>query len=851
MSMLFKRIKDWATTITSFRTGDVIPVDGPNGTAKMSKDNLLARTAENALSLGQLTRYDFSFTGIGYPSDGIVSRNVSVVPGSFYTFSLDNPTWSVTSLVDAAFKLIIRYVKDDGTTLKAVGYYKNSVVPADITIKIPLDCRYVNIFFRGDTGAELNINATLSAIVSKKDDAEKCQLYVEAQGYFYVEESNVSAGKVWVKAIDGRWVSRLAGNDFNKTNSEFATYLGVSLETSSSGVSDCIPINDGECFVLSVGGALSIKSRNSIISSDVVLIAVINGRIVAYSPCVFGQLVISHYNTEIRELHNLLLPREEIFVGRGGNWGLIYCDPFLVSSGRIYSFKASDPSWAVTSLTNTSNKLIVQYQNSSGTWVDYKNFYKNDVVPSVINVEATDVMKKLRLAFRADVNVSVNFDIYSSGVISKKDDAEKCQLYVEAQGYFYLEESNVSAGKVWIKAINGRWVSRLAGNDFNKSNSEFATYLGVSLETSLNNEADCIPIADAQCLVLSKGNYFIKSRTSVESEDVVLIAVINGRIVAYDPDIIGQLKAGKVNYAPSNESSLRTKILNTINEGVDDKFIFATDLHVLYGTSWRTRLKNVIKSVGYFYDNFPFDFVSFGGDWLTDSDTQVQAVEQLGEMTASCNEAYKKFLPILGNHDTNYQGVVSSDDSSRGDLSQRTIDSTMFCYNSGKSYYKYRGNNTTFYVFDTGIDWTASTTSAYQKEQLKWFAEDVENETGNIAILLHIITNDSISSVGNNFALVSFAQDILDVCSSYNARSSITKYGETYSFISCSGLIRFVLGGHSHADAGRLISDIPVVITTNFYGNNFDLVFVDYSASELKLIRVGSGADRTFTLYHQ
>ena len=50
MSMLFKRIKDWATSITSFRTGDVIPVDGPDGTAKMSKDDLLRETADNTLS---------------------------------------------------------------------------------------------------------------------------------------------------------------------------------------------------------------------------------------------------------------------------------------------------------------------------------------------------------------------------------------------------------------------------------------------------------------------------------------------------------------------------------------------------------------------------------------------------------------------------------------------------------------------------------------------------------------------------------------------------------------------------------------------------------------------------------
>lgn len=58
MSMLFKRIKDWATTITAFRTGDVIPVDGPSGTAKMTKDNLLKETAQNALAGNEAPVFD-------------------------------------------------------------------------------------------------------------------------------------------------------------------------------------------------------------------------------------------------------------------------------------------------------------------------------------------------------------------------------------------------------------------------------------------------------------------------------------------------------------------------------------------------------------------------------------------------------------------------------------------------------------------------------------------------------------------------------------------------------------------------------------------------------------------------
>lgn len=67
-SLLLKRIKDWATSITAFRTGDVIPVDGPSGTAKMTKDNLLARTAEN--TLGSIR--SLSNTATGFASDDYV-----------------------------------------------------------------------------------------------------------------------------------------------------------------------------------------------------------------------------------------------------------------------------------------------------------------------------------------------------------------------------------------------------------------------------------------------------------------------------------------------------------------------------------------------------------------------------------------------------------------------------------------------------------------------------------------------------------------------------------------------------------------------------------------------------------
>ena len=55
--MANKRISQLTNTITAFRTGDVIPVDGPDGTAKMSKDDLLRATAEFSHQAKRVSRF--------------------------------------------------------------------------------------------------------------------------------------------------------------------------------------------------------------------------------------------------------------------------------------------------------------------------------------------------------------------------------------------------------------------------------------------------------------------------------------------------------------------------------------------------------------------------------------------------------------------------------------------------------------------------------------------------------------------------------------------------------------------------------------------------------------------------
>jgi len=110
--MLFKRIKDWATTITAFRTGDVIPVDGPYGTAKMSKDSLLELTAQNVLAGNVAPAFDPTRT-----SENPYKAGESVTyEGKTYTFEVSHyGPWDAShvvqkSLAETAMKVMLRQI---------------------------------------------------------------------------------------------------------------------------------------------------------------------------------------------------------------------------------------------------------------------------------------------------------------------------------------------------------------------------------------------------------------------------------------------------------------------------------------------------------------------------------------------------------------------------------------------------------------------------------------------------------------------------------------------------------------------------------------------------------------------
>lgn len=281
------------------------------------------------------------------------------------------------------------------------------------------------------------------------------------------------------------------------------------------------------------------------------------------------------------------------------------------------------------------------------------------------------------------------------------------------------------------------------------------------------------------------------------------------------------------------------------DSGVAETFIFMTDPHLLgsANTFNETNFKNYIGLMQKYYNMLPVDWMVCGGDWLNSGDYQAVACWKLGYADATMRKMFKRYYPMLGNHDTNYQGVVSADDPSRGDLTHQTIVNIMFRENKN-TYYEWMGNTTRFFVFDTQLDWSASM-DAFKWTQIDWMAQKLlTNTDAHIVVLQHIYYIDE-----RNVAPMS--QNIQSLCGAFNSRQSITLNGITYDFSAANGKIHCIIAGHAHEDIIVTDSSVPVWITTNMTDGGtptFDLMLIDYTAGKLKSVRVGTGIDRTMDL---
>lgn len=307
--------------------------------------------------------------------------------------------------------------------------------------------------------------------------------------------------------------------------------------------------------------------------------------------------------------------------------------------------------------------------------------------------------------------------------------------------------------------------------------------------------------------------------------------------------------SSKYNHSDNIDSAIEQYSSLLANGSESDSYLFFTDPHIFQHKVDEEKMEKAIGTLEYVFNNTPTQMVLCGGDWLQDSDTQSEASTKLGRIDGIMRSKFgDRYYPILGNHDTNYQGVDSNGNANSGVLQQKALKNLWF-RNYPAMYYDFKTESTRYYCFDTGTDWETDMTD-YRWKQVDWFANALNaNNDKHSVIALHIFTNQPKSDAETALNPQNLAKNITIIAQAYNNKTTITLNGKTYDFTSTSGKVSYLICGHSHYDANFVYNDIPVIITTKCgYIPNFDLVYADYDKAKLEMVRIGNGESRSIDI---
>lgn len=532
--------------------------------------------------------------------------------------------------------------------------------------------------------------------------------------------------------------------------------------------------------------------------------------------------------------------------------------------------------------------------------LSYDQVFSFEAIPwsaAVCNSNLPAVLSNVQIIGGADIGAyspaaRTSVDIKARTLIGKRGDefasdiAASTTALKNRNGVIYTTATarhsyTVSSGGVINFTVGAKLNTRLYGDnvnslDWNTVGSE------ISGSLTVNNETATIRLSDNKALVYNTTDkkLYIRSGTasaSFKNDDILLIyngygVPLKGRL--YDEyierkaiDLQTTLTRSEI-AAQSFNSAYHTGATDFASKCTEfsslfygdtivpdktapadfESFLFFTDPHLLNGTGWESKCTEMIAQIQKYYNSTPTHFILCGGDWIGSNDLPSEACFKLGYINGFMSSMFDNCRMLVGNHDLNYQGKATAQ-SDRGTtrLSNQSISDLW--YKGGKAYYSFDGLNTRFFCFDTGSD--GDSMNAYFWEQAQWFANALDSENSNhIAIAVHILYK-SLSA--NPKVMSPLTAQLLAIAQAFNNRGTVTVNGTSHNYEGKTGKIEFLLGGHTHADYNEVINGIPCVLTTQVKPSSasaatFDLVCVDYSAGKLKMIRIGDGSNREFSL---
>ena len=582
---------------------------------------------------------------------------------------------------------------------------------------------------------------------------------------------------------------------------------------------------------------------------------------------VLGNKIISENTKKIAE-HDLAMNGLQLTVHNFVQAGY--------SEGKMYSSNIR-----ITAEVDVQKGYIIEVYNTNGNYVDINNKSNADEVVDLSGGWKKITEKKefyVTYDGKAYISVATAASYNSSSNINPADYACDIRIRVENED---KKEINDNSKKIEF-ILNGieerdfenRGVEN--GKVISNSNRRLHKFVdwcaeGISFELRDDDKYMCIEVYenafgdDEQSVIESSGWLPRDTKYILKKQGYVCVLIANNSTYSTSTQIDISDFEGYVLYKSALDSAIKEKDLikkafvssyNRIgsvenhiknfsklynNIGYGDGFLFFTDMHIIFKDGWEERLKDCMAYIEQIANTTPISFVLNGGDWLGSYNTQAEALYMLSRIAGTMRSKFgDKGLLLLGNHDTNYQGSISEEDSKNhveniaARLHQKAIDNTYSSMRR-RSYFRYEAPTFAMYCFDTGIE-TSGLSTEYYKNQVKWFAESLKTETSkHIVVAMHIICN------GSN--LMPLADEITKCAKMYNEKGSYTYEDITYNYENAIGKVAFAIGGHNHADSQGVANSIPYVLTINAapYGSYstlpFDLCAIDWDKGKLYMYR--------------
>ena len=317
-------------------------------------------------------------------------------------------------------------------------------------------------------------------------------------------------------------------------------------------------------------------------------------------------------------------------------------------------------------------------------------------------------------------------------------------------------------------------------------------------------------------------------------------------------------------YLQEKAGQIRNAVRAVGNHGV--VFQFFTDFHRPQSDVNYRGYTTLPQLLAYIKKHCFVEDVIFGGDVLQKNATAEEAAAVLEQYAQEFAEL--KPLNIVGNHDGNRYG---GDPAGSAPVGADTLYSILFRGMEGRvkmgpGLYWYRDNDAQkvrLIALNTGMD-TAGEWNA-DAAQHRWLVDTLAGtpEGYTLIVIPHVFFQLS----GGALALSAIGSSVKAIVDAYAARSSGTWQGVSYDFTQAGGTVACILCGHTHND-GVMMSDAgyPMIgtvceamwgsqqtaargtqakQTTNEHA--FDVVCLDTGSKTVRCVRVGSGADRTFS----